>query len=547
MAKALAPLTSTAALTTTTPPVVGKINRYNATAGNLAVTLPALSGLADGAVVAIQKDDADVTANTVTVSRAGSDIIDAAATSVVLRMSGSLRTLQVVTVGGTKTWRTISSHDPLTALDSRYDGKYPLKSQVVTPTEFKKRRLSTTKTIMGWYFYTAGHGFGLEGAGLDAANSNLNDTADVIRGSQSAKVVTLSSGGSASLFKNITAVDLSAATAIRLYLKYDQYGAGQSLDLYMGKSNFSAYFNKNTILAGGGNAEGSNFPWQAGRWEIVDIPLSDFGANGTAPTWTDISRIQVGFTGPSGVAGTLHIASIEAIAPPQTVSPTIIFTMDDTSLTQKTICAPDLNSRGWPATLYPILDQIQPVTQSSTNWDLPWAKSMHDNYGWEIGAHAWSAAAHGVGMPAMSAERRIVEIESMASWLDANGFSAKTFAWPIGNHSKASEDTVREYFTAAFTATRVLNESACPPRRYAIQRCNAGFEPLADIQAAINKVVADKSVLILCIHDIVSGAAASGGNVMPPAKWTSIVTAVEGAVAVGAQVKTGDNWVSNIR
>lgn len=425
------------------------------------------------------------------------------------------------------------------------DTLFPLKSQVVTPAEFKKRRLSTTKTLRAWNFYTGGHGFTVGGNAVDAALTNLNDTGDVIRGTQSAKLVTTTAGGTVNMSKNFTSVDLTAATAIRLYMKYDIAIDGQGLNLYIGKSDFSKYFNKNTVIAGGGNVEGSNFPWQAGRWEIVDIPLSDFGLNGGDPSWADISRIQVQLTAPAGTACTVRVASIEAISPPEVVAPTIIFTMDDSALSQKTICAPDLNARGWPATLYPIIDLID--SNPATFWDLAWAKQMRDTYGWEVGAHAWSGAAHGVGMPAMSSDRRIVEFESIASWLDSNGFSAKTFAWPIGNHSKAAEDTAREYFTAALTATRVLNESACPPRRYAIQRLNAGYEPLADIQAALNNVVADKGLLIFCIHDIVSGAATSGGNVMPPEKWASIVAAVQTAVNAGAQVKTADSYISNLR
>ncbi|TFI40250.1 hypothetical protein E4P29_25400 [Rhodococcus sp. 1R11] len=433
---------------------------------------------------------------------------------------------------------------------SQADNLYPLKSQVVAPGEIKRRRLSTTKVIASWKLYQSGHNFTPTGGGLDAAASNMNDTSDVIRGSQSLKLVTSNAGGNATAEYSFgsSPVDLSGASAIRLYLKYSIAVAGQFVDLFMGKSNFGFYFNNNKIVAGGGGAEGTNFPWQAGRWEIVDIPLSEFGQTGTAPTWTDISRIAITVGGPAGTPCTLRVASIEAIAKdPFNAGPVIIPTFDDTLLSQKTVCAPDLNSRGWPATLYPIIDQIQPVTQGASNWDFPWMKSMYDTYGWEIGAHAYSAAAHGVSMSSMTVDQRIAELESIQSWQDANGFAARTFAWPIGNHNRAAEDTVREYYTAALTATRLLNESVSPPRRFAIQRCNVGYESTASVQTAITNTVKDKGLLVLCIHDVTAGAPDTGGNSTSPAKWAAVLSAMQTAVAAGARVTTFDNFISNIR
>lgn len=424
------------------------------------------------------------------------------------------------------------------------------QSRIVTPTEFKKRRLSTTKTLALWKLYQSGHGFTATGGGMDASLTNMNDTIDVIRGSQSIKLVTTTAGGNVAASSNFTSVDISNASAIRLYMKYDVAVAGQGLDIYIGKSDFSAYFNKNTVIAGGGGAEGTNFPWQAGRWEVVDIPLSDFGVNGSAnsATWANITRIQAQLSGPAGTACTVHIASIEAIQKdPFNAGPVAVITFDDTLLSQKTVCAPDLNSRGWPATFYPIIDQIQPLSQSSSNWDFVWMKSMYDTYGWEIGGHAYSAAAHGLGMPAMSVDQQITEIESVQSWQDANGFPAKTWAWPLGNHSRISENTVREYYTAAFTATRLLNETVSPPRRFAIQRYNLGYEPTANISPALTKVLADKGLIVFCVHDVTSGAGDSGSNATSPAKWAAFVTAMEAFVAGGGRVVTAENFLSNIR
>lgn len=121
MVDVLTPLKAAAAITTNTAPTPGQITRYNASAGALAVTLPALSGLANGAIYPVQKDTLDTSANTVTFTCAGADTFDDAATTLTLRLSGSVRTLAVVTIGATKYWKSLpSGHDPLTSLDNRF-------------------------------------------------------------------------------------------------------------------------------------------------------------------------------------------------------------------------------------------------------------------------------------------------------------------------------------------------------------------------------------------------------------------------------------------
>ena len=120
MVDVLTPLTATAALTTNAAPALGKVNRYNASAGAMTVTLPALSGVAAGRVVVVQKDELDTSTNVVTVACAGSDTLDSGGAVIPLRIPGSQRKLQVVTVGSTKYWKVVGGHDPLSSLDKRF-------------------------------------------------------------------------------------------------------------------------------------------------------------------------------------------------------------------------------------------------------------------------------------------------------------------------------------------------------------------------------------------------------------------------------------------
>src|SRR4051812_2327663 len=89
-------------ISSTSAPTMGYFNRYNATAGGLTVTLPALSGLNIGARVAVQKYSLDISANLVVFNCAGSDKFDdASTTSFTLTNTGDQRELQVVSISGT--------------------------------------------------------------------------------------------------------------------------------------------------------------------------------------------------------------------------------------------------------------------------------------------------------------------------------------------------------------------------------------------------------------------------------------------------------------
>jgi hypothetical protein len=114
MATALAPLGATGAVTTAASPAAGMITRYNATAGNLAVTLPALSTANLGAYLGLQKDTLDASTNTITVSCVGSDTFDDGTTSITLTATGQLRIVSVVAIGVTKSWKVIGGYNPNT-------------------------------------------------------------------------------------------------------------------------------------------------------------------------------------------------------------------------------------------------------------------------------------------------------------------------------------------------------------------------------------------------------------------------------------------------
>lgn len=98
-------LNGAAVITTAAAPTLGNINRYNASSGALAVTLPALSGLNIGASCLLEKDTLDTTLNTITFTANSGDTLDDAATSFGIFVPGEKINLQVESVAGTKYWK----------------------------------------------------------------------------------------------------------------------------------------------------------------------------------------------------------------------------------------------------------------------------------------------------------------------------------------------------------------------------------------------------------------------------------------------------------
>jgi hypothetical protein len=105
-------LDAAAVITNTSAPTLGKFNRYDPTGGTLTVTLPALAALRVGASMGIQHVGS---INTVSMTRAGSDLFDDGSTSFTLTV-GQAFFLQVVELTAIKYWKIIGQLNLSTAI-----------------------------------------------------------------------------------------------------------------------------------------------------------------------------------------------------------------------------------------------------------------------------------------------------------------------------------------------------------------------------------------------------------------------------------------------
>jgi hypothetical protein len=119
MATVSSPLsTNASAFTSSTSPSIGKINRYDATAGAISATLPGLSALNIGARLALRKIDS--TTNTITFSCAGTDTTTEGGTTITLLMPFDHVELEVVAVGSSKAWVFVDTSHAIGSMDVRY-------------------------------------------------------------------------------------------------------------------------------------------------------------------------------------------------------------------------------------------------------------------------------------------------------------------------------------------------------------------------------------------------------------------------------------------
>lgn len=105
-------------ITSNTAPSLGSINVYNASAGSLVVTLPAVFGLNVGAIAQVEKDTLDTSSNSITFNRNGGDTFTDGSISYVLTRPGWYATLQVVNVLGQKYWKVIGQGGPASIDDT---------------------------------------------------------------------------------------------------------------------------------------------------------------------------------------------------------------------------------------------------------------------------------------------------------------------------------------------------------------------------------------------------------------------------------------------
>jgi peptidoglycan/xylan/chitin deacetylase (PgdA/CDA1 family) len=238
-------------------------------------------------------------------------------------------------------------------------------------------------------------------------------------------------------------------------------------------------------------------------FEFQSLPLGDFAVTGDVD-WSEIDRARLVLTDndASTEPVSFYVAGVYAV--PTQRRATISFAFDDGHVSTVTRGLKKLSAYRFPATTYVIAD-IVGNTNILTLQQLHELRKLHH---WEIAGHSFTIAAHNLpdGLTELKPEELKTEMDSLRDWLDENGFPRTSFAYPKG----AVSPEVRQYVERDYCFGRVTarGPETLPPRDNDTMRGWSinGLETKGpEVEAAIDKAVADGTWLMLSFHDIVGG------------------------------------------
>ncbi len=236
-------------------------------------------------------------------------------------------------------------------------------------------------------------------------------------------------------------------------------------------------------------------------FELQSLPINGFHVVGDVD-WSKIDRAQLIVTDNESGPVTLYVAGIYAV--PTSRQATVSFTFDDGYESVFKRGMKKLSAHRFPASAYVISDAIGDAGILS----LEQLYTLRDQHHWEIAGHAFRVADHNLsnGLDGLEPEALKAEMNDLRDWLDENGFSRRSFAYPKG----AAGPQVRRYVKRDYCAGRSTAQGpeTIPPRDNYILRgwsVNGLNTDVAEIDAVIDKAVAEGTWLILTFHNLIGG------------------------------------------
>ncbi len=234
--------------------------------------------------------------------------------------------------------------------------------------------------------------------------------------------------------------------------------------------------------------------------------------------------------------GTLTTDNASLVAEPASPLPSgmVSLTFDDGDLSQYQNALPILTAAGMKASFYIITSE----PGSGDSGYMTWAqiKSLASQ-GFEIGGHTQTHPY----LTTLTSAQAQKEISGSFTDLVAQGLSPKTFVYPYGDRSPATDALVE---AAGYIGSRGSYYGLDAPftPRYNLDDIRVdSTTSLASIEAEVDQAVADKRWLVLEIHDVLPG----GGDTytITPAFFQSLVNYIKQS---GAQVVTLQSGLSSL-
>lgn len=311
----------------------------------------------------------------------------------------------------------------------------------------RKTGRPVTRSVPTQGFYMAsGHGWVSGGTGT--ASSNLNDTTNFLLGDQSVRATTTGAGNQSYVRKtSLSAIDLTGK-AIRVTFKVADVTNLDRIALYISSESGFTNFMQFDFYSDNGQP---NSYVQSGEWCTWEIPWSAVSNRGGTYTLTNgvptTEAMRTGFTAISfavydDAAGavTYYLDAVEIVPDTSTIFPNgvISFTADDSWLTQFTIMRKVLDKYGFRATAYNICDL---VGNNASYMTLDQLKRLKFDSGWELGAHAYYNANHGLanGFSSTTAANVDRDFFMQKAFSDKYGFEFESLAYPKGHFENTTD------------------------------------------------------------------------------------------------------------
>ena len=240
-------------------------------------------------------------------------------------------------------------------------------------------------------------------------------------------------------------------------------------------------------------------------FEFQTLARGDFALTGSVD-WSRINRAQLLVTDQGAGKVFFYAAGIYAV--PDEEKATVSFAFDDGDASTYSIAGNKLSSYRYPASAYAIVDTVG----SGGFLSLEQLEKLRDQHHWEIGGHSLKIASHNLpdGLDDLSPADLKTEMDGLRDWIYENGFSHASYAYPKGGASLEVRHYVkRDYCSARATAK---GPETLPARNNYLLRgwsINGLVSNQAEVEALVDKAVADKTWAILSFHDIVAGTPAA--------------------------------------